>query len=126
MPGVAVRKTAIIIADTSGKTFTSAATLVSYAGLAPTTRPSGTSLKCERVSHSSNKRLGGTLILSAFASTRFDPTGRAYYNRKRVQGKRHNQALIILVHRRLSVLFAMLRDGSLYDVLELKIASNRT
>src|SRR5690606_26783844 len=45
MPGVAVRTAAIIIAEISGKTFTSAAALSSYAGLAPTTRQSGTSIK---------------------------------------------------------------------------------
>lgn len=122
MPGVAVRTAAIIIAETSGKTFASAASLSSYAGLAPTTRQSGTSIKSERVSHSGNKRLKRALFLSAFASIRFDPTSRAYYDRKRAQGKRHNQALIALAHRRLTVLFAMIRDGSLYDVPELKIA----
>jgi len=116
MPGVAVRTAAIIIAETSGKTFASAASLSSYAGLAPTTRQSGTSIKSERVSHSGNKRLKRALFLSAFASIRFDPTSRAYYDRKRAQGKRHNQALIALAHRRLTVLFAMIRDGSLYDV----------
>jgi len=122
MPGVAVRTAAIIIAETSGKTFASAASLSSYAGLAPTTRQSGTSIKSERVSHSGNKRLKRALFLSAFASIRFDPTSRDYYDRKRAQGKRHNQALIALAHRRLTVLFAMIRDGSLYDVPELKIA----
>lgn len=122
MPGVAVRTAAIIIAEISGKTFTSAAALSSYAGLAPTTRQSGTSIKSERVSHSGNKRLKRALFLSAFASIRFDPASREYYDRKRAQGKRHNQALIALAHRRLTVLFAMNRDGSLYDVPELKIA----
>ena len=122
MPGVAVRTAAIIIAETSGKTFASAASLSSYAGLAPNTRQSGTSIKSERVSHSGNKRLKRALFLSAFASIRFDPTSRDYYDRKRAQGKRHNQALIALAHRRLTVLFAMIRDGSLYDVPELKIA----
>ncbi|PQZ97223.1 IS110 family transposase [Arthrobacter sp. MYb229] len=122
MPGVAVRTAAIIIAETSGKTFTSAAALSSYAGLAPTTRQSGTSIKSERDSHSGNKRLKRALFLSAFESIRFDPTSREYYDRKRAQGKRHNQALIALAHRRLTVLFAMIRHGSLYDVPELKIA----
>lgn len=115
LPGVAVRTASVILAELSGKTFTSAAALSSYAGLAPTTRQSGTSIHSERVSHAGNKRLKRALFLSAFASLRSDPTSRAYYDRKREQGKRHNQALIALAHRRLTVLFAMLRDGSLYD-----------
>ena len=115
MPGVAVRTAAIIIAETSGKTFKNSAALASYAGLAPQTRQSGTSIRSERVSHAGNKRLKRALFLSAFASIRTDPTSRAYYNKKRSQGKRHNQALIALAHRRLTVLHAMIRDGSLYD-----------
>lgn len=82
MPGVAVSSTAIIIAEISGETFTNAAALASYAGLAPTTRQAGTSIKSERVSHLGNKRLKRALFLSAFASIRFDPASRAYYDRK--------------------------------------------
>jgi hypothetical protein len=36
-------------------------------------------------------------------------------DRKIAQSKRHNQALIALARRRCDVLFAMLRDGTLYD-----------
>ncbi len=54
------------------------------------------------------------LFLSAFAALS-DPTSRAYYDRKRAQGKRHNAALICLARRRVDVLFAMLHDGSLYQ-----------
>lgn len=39
---------------------------------------------------------------------------RAYYDRKRAQGKKHNQALIALARRRCNVLFAMLRDGAYF------------
>jgi len=112
MPGVAVRTAAIVIARIPGKTLPIAAALASYAGLAPTTRQPGISIKSERVSRAGNKRLKRALFLSAFASIRFDPVSRAHYDRKRAQGKRHNQALIALAHRRLTVLFAMIRDGS--------------
>ena len=52
--------------------------------------------------------------MSAFASLS-DPTSRAYYDRKRAQGKRHNAALICLARRRVDVLFAMLRDRQPYQ-----------
>jgi transposase len=126
MPGVGLRTAAAIIAELSGKTFASAAALASYAGLAPTTRQSGTSIKSERVSHSGNKRLKRALFLSAFAVIRTDPVSRAYYDRKRAQGKRHNQAVIALAHRRLGVLYAMLRDSSLYDPPETVLAALQT
>ena len=54
------------------------------------------------------------MFLSAFASLRTDPVSRTYYERKRAQGKRHNQAIIALARRRTDVLYAMLRDGAFY------------
>jgi hypothetical protein len=54
------------------------------------------------------------MFLSAFAELR-DTISRAYHARKISQGKRHNQALIALARRRCDVLFAMLRDGTLYS-----------
>lgn len=63
------------------------------------------------------------MFLSAFASLNHPPS-RAYYDRKRAQGKRHNQAIIALARRRTDVLFAMLRDGTLYqDPTELQTPS---
>lgn len=55
------------------------------------------------------------MCLSAFASLRSDPASRSYYNRKIAQGKRHNQAVIALAHRRILTLHAMIQDGALYD-----------
>ena len=77
------------------------AQLASYAGLAPVTRRSGSSIRGEHVSHGGNKRLKRAMFLSAFASLRSDPVSRAYYQRKRDQGKRHNQAVLALAHRRI-------------------------
>ena len=114
MPGVGIRTAARVLTEIVGKDFTSAAHLASYAGLAPVTRRSGTSIRGEHPSRSGNKVLKRALFLSAFAALR-DPTSRTYYDRKRAEGKRHNQALIALARRRCDVLFAMLRDGTLYD-----------
>ncbi|MHA7244063.1 IS110 family transposase, partial [Paeniglutamicibacter antarcticus] len=47
-----------------------------------------------------------------------DQVSRTYYDRKRAEGKKHNQAVIALARRRCNVLFAMLRDGSIYEVPE--------
>ena len=90
------------------------AQLASYAGLTPVTRRSGSSIRGERVCRTGNKRLKHAMFLSAFASLR-DPVSRTYYQRKRDQGKRHNQALLALAHRRILTLHAMIRDGALYD-----------
>lgn len=115
MPGIGVRTAAIFIAETAGKEFANAAHLSSCAGLAPTTRQSGTSIKSETTTRSGNRRLKRALFLPAFPALRADPTSRHYYDRKRSQGKRHNQALLALAHQKTTVLHAMLRDGTFYE-----------
>lgn len=111
MPGIGVRTAAVFIAETLGRTFDSGAHLASYAGLTPVTRRSGSSIRGEYTSHAGNKRLKRAMFLSAFTSLRSDPVSRAYYDRKIAQGKRHNQALIALAHRRVLTLHAMIRNG---------------
>ena len=114
MPGIGVRTCARILTEVTGKHFASAAHLASYAGIAPVTRRSGTSIRGEHPSRRGNKKLKRALFLSAFAALHHPPS-RAYYDRKRAKGKRHNQAIIALARRRSDVLFAMLRDGTLYE-----------
>ena len=113
MPAVGVRTEARIITEVIGKEFQSAGNLASYAGLAPVTWRSGTSIRGDHPSKKGNKSLKRAFFLSAFAALK-DPLSRAYYDKKRAEGKRHNQALIALARRRCDVLFAMLRDGALY------------
>ncbi|HFP5549929.1 TPA: transposase, partial [Escherichia coli] len=113
MPGVGVRTAARLLTEVACRAFASAAHLAAYAGLAPVTRRSGSSIRGEHPSRRGNKALKRALFLSAFAALR-DPIFRAYYTRKMSQGKRHNQALIALARRRCDVLFAMMRDGTFY------------
>jgi transposase len=61
--------------------FPTAGHLAAYAGLAPVTRRSGSSIKGETRSQRGNHALKSALFLSAFASLA-DPTSRAYYDRK--------------------------------------------
>lgn len=115
MPGLGFRtaiKILTIVGD--GSALPTAGHLAAYAGLAPVTRRSGSSIKGESRSQRGNHALKSALFLSAFASLK-DPTSRTYYDRKRATGKRHNAALICLARRRVDVLYAMLRDRKPYQ-----------
>ena len=115
MPGVGLRtalKVLTIVGDVSA--FPTAGHLAAYAGLAPVTRRSGSSINGETRSHRGNRALKSALFLSAFASLH-DPTSRAYYDRKRAEGKKHNAAVTCLARRRVDVLYAMLRDRVPYQ-----------
>ncbi len=114
MPAVGVRTAARILTEVVGKDFTTAGHL----GLLRRPRPGDLALRNldprRPLLRKGNKILKRAFFLSAFAALK-DPVSRAYYDRKRAEGKRHNQALIALARRRCDVLFAMLRDGTLYD-----------
>ena len=115
MPGVGVRTAARILLDVGDASqFPTAGHLAAYAGLAPVTRRSGTSIRGEFPARSGNKHLKRALFLSSFAALRSDPISRAYYDRKRAQGKKHNAALICLSRRRCDVLFAMIKNREPY------------
>jgi len=63
-----------------------------------------------------NKTLKRVFYQSAFASLRGSAESRAFYDRKRVEGKRrHTQALIALARRRVNVVWAMRRDQSTFE-----------
>ena len=88
--------------------------LAAYAGLAPVTRQSGRTISGESQPRRGNRALKSALYLSAFASLKH-PTSRAYYDRKRAEGKNHTAALLCLARRRTDVLYAMVRDRRPYQ-----------
>jgi hypothetical protein len=55
------------------------------------------------------------MYVSAPASLKCCPASKAYYQRKRSEGKGHKQALLALARRRLNVLWAMIRDRQCYN-----------
>jgi transposase len=115
MPGIGVRTGARILIDVGdASSFPTAGHLAAYAGLAPVTRSSGSSIRGEHPSRRGNKQLKRAFYLAAFASLS-QPESRAYYDKKRRQGKHHVAALVCLARRRIDVLYAMLRDGTFYE-----------
>ena len=122
MPGIGVRTAAVLLVTVGdGSSFPSAAHLASYAGLAPATRQSGSSIHGEHAPRGGNRQLKRAMFLSAFAALH-DPASRGYYDRCRALGKTHTQALLRLARHRVSVLFAMLRDATFYEPRPSRVA----
>ena len=115
MPGIGPRTGARVLAKIGdGSRFANGSKLASYAGLAAVTRQSGKSLNGESKSRRGNHRLKNAIFLAAFASLR-SPESKAFYGRKRAEGKKHNAALICLARRRCNVILAMLRNRTAYN-----------
>ena len=115
LPGIGPRTGARILAEIGdGSRFATGDKLASYAGLAPVTRQSGKSINGETQSRRGNHRLKNAMFLAAFASLR-SPDSKAFYDRKRAEGKRHNAAVICLARRRCNVILAMLATQTPYQ-----------
>ncbi|MFB6877469.1 IS110 family transposase, partial [Streptomyces sp. NPDC056323] len=54
--------------------------------------------------------------MSSMVAARCCPTSKAFYDRKRAEGKAHRQAIIALARRRLNVLWALIRDGRTFEI----------
>lgn len=109
LPGMGAVLTAELIAEAGNLArFRSADALASAAGMAPVLRQSGRSRFLRRPS-GGNKGLKRVFYQSAFCSLAHDDS-RAFYERKRREGKRHHQAVIALARRRVNVLWAVVHS----------------
>jgi transposase len=117
LPGMGTNLGAEFLAATGGdmEAFGSADRLAGFAGLAPQPRDSGRVSGNLRRPRRYHRGLLRSMYLSAMVSTTTCPASKAYYQRKRNEGKGHKQALIALARRRLNVLWAMIRDRQCYQ-----------
>jgi transposase len=117
MPGFGPVLAATFLANIGGNLdgFDSVDRLASVAGLAPVPRDSGRISGNLHRPRRFNRRLLRTCYLAALSSLKNSPASRTYYDRKRGEGKSHKQALIALARRRINVLWAMLRDHTIYQ-----------
>jgi transposase len=95
--------------------FASADHLAGYAGLAPTPRDSGRRVRNLHRPKRYNRQLQRVFYTSGLISIQRSPASKAFYERKRANGKRHGQAVLALARRRVNVLWAMLRDDRAPD-----------
>ena len=109
LPGMGAVLTAELIAEAGNLSrFRSADALASAGGIAPVLRQSGKTRFLRRPA-GGNKSLKRVFYQSAFRSLAH-PDSRAFYDRKRREGKRHHTAVIALAPRRVNVLWAILHS----------------
>jgi transposase len=121
LPGMGATLTAEFIAEAGAvERFDTADRLAAAAGLAPVLKQSG-KVRYLRRANGGNKALKRVFFQSAFCSLSH-PASRAFYSRKRAEGKRHHQAVIALARRRVDVLHAMLKNRTPYELRTAKAA----
>jgi transposase len=112
MPGMGFRLGAEFLAAVGDPALiASADQLAAWAGLAPVARDSGKRTGRLHTPRRYSRRLRRVMYMSALTAIRCDAHSRAYYQRKRDQGKRPIPATICLARRRANVLYALIRDN---------------
>lgn len=122
LPGMGVVLAAEFIACVGDiRRFPSADALASAAGLAPVVRQSGRKTGWRRTL-GGDKALKRVFYQGAFcafcAVCAKEPLSKAFYDRKRREGKHHTQALIALARRRMTVLWTMIQRRQAFDPLK--------
>ena len=123
MPGFGPVLAAEFLGATGGDltVFQTADRFAGVVGLAPAPRDSGRISGNHHRPRRYDRRLLRVFYLSGLSALKSCPASRGYYDRKRIEGKSHIQAMLSLARRRLNVLWAMLRDGALYTPMPVAI-----
>lgn len=115
LPGMGLTLTAEFLAEAGDlERFGSADRLAAASGITPVLRSSGSS-SYQRRAKKGNRALKRVFYQSAYCAVTRHELSKDFYRRKRAEGKAHHQAVIALARRRVNVLWAMLRDGCLYQ-----------
>lgn len=117
IPGVSTATGAQIVAEIGDvRRFGSGAAIVKYAGLNPGVDESGRySAEGVPITKHGSPYLRRSLWLAANRARQYDPRLRAFYDKKRREGKPHRVAVTAVARKLCHVVYAVMRDGEPYD-----------
>ena len=109
----------MILCTNNFESITNPRSFACYCGVAPFEHSSGTSIKGKtRVSQYANKVVKTYLSNAARAAMMHDPELKAYYNRKRAEGKDHGTVMNALKFKLITRAFAVIKRGTPYVKLK--------
>lgn len=117
IPGIGQKTALLLLVFTDGfKRFDKASELCSYAGITPTIRESGSSVKGRpRMSKMGNPKLRNLLFMCSFNACKYNKACKALYGRIVAKGKSKKLALIAVCNKLLKQAFAIVKSGLPYD-----------
>lgn len=95
--------------------FASPKKLAGYFGVYPTLKESGDKKAVPRMSKKGRSAIRATLYMCANSAVLFDPHLKATYHKHRAAGKKHKQALGVVMHKMLRIIWGVLTSGKPYD-----------
>mgnify|MGYP000079551575 CR=1 FL=1 len=117
IPGIGEKAAILLVVFTEGfSKFENSKQLCCYAGITPTIRQSGSSVRGRsRISKIGNKKLRNQLFLSSFTACQYNKACRELYERIVDQGKSKKLALLAVCNKLLKQAFAIAKSGLPYN-----------
>lgn len=117
IPGIGLKTALFLIVITDGfRKFENASQLCSYAGITPTIRESGSSVRGRsRISKVGNRKLRSLLFMASFSACEHNRACKAVYDRIVAKGKSKKLALMAVANKLLKQAFAVATSGIPYD-----------
>lgn len=117
IPGMGTKTAIMLIVMTDGfNKFENSKQLCSYAGITPTIRHSGSSVRGQsRISKMGNQKMRNLLFLCSFSACKYNKGCKEIYQRIVAKGKSKKLALIAVSNKLLKQAFAIAKSGVPYD-----------
>lgn len=117
VPGISTTTGAQIVAEIGDVSrFKNAAAIVSYAGISSSVNQSGKfELEGGSITKHGSPYLRRALYLAAQGAYRLDPGLRAFYDKKRSEGKCHRVAVMAVARKLCHIIYAILRDQAPFE-----------
>lgn len=123
LPGVGPHTAATLLGELGAiSRFASGKALVAYVGFYPRLEESGQHKAAPRLARLGSRVVRHALYLAAVNAVRRSAEWRTLYLRKKAQGKKAKQALIVVAVKLLHTIYAMLRDRRPYHASRLLVA----
>jgi transposase len=108
IPGINKVSSAHFLAEIGNRHFPSHKKIIAYAGVDPSIYESGQWKGRGHISKRGNKSLRRVLFLMAVGVIRVNPVFQEVYLKKRAEGKRYKQAVLVVAHKLVRVIYALL------------------
>lgn len=121
LPGFATRLSAIVSVETGDfSRFPTATQFKAYVGIDPKVIQSGKSLKTGRITKRGNAHLRSAFYLAAQVARCHDPELKAFYQKKKSEGKPTRVAIIAVARKLCERVFAVVKKGTPYEIRQVQ------
>jgi len=121
LPGFAERLSAVVATETGNfSRFPTATQFKAYVGIDPKVIQSGGSLRTGRITKRGNVHLRTAFYLAAQVARCHDPELKAFYQKKKNEGKPTRVAIIAVARKLCERVFAVVKKGTPYEIRQVK------